>query len=473
MSADMGMPGPAGVQGRSGAWHSPCFALIVSQPGEGTTMLAYYAQLGFRSLRRSPILTALMIVVIGVGVAAAMTCYSVFRATSGDPIPQKSSQLFIAQIDNYGPDPDDPGADPMPWITWRDALALKHAHRALRETALYPIGASVVFDKPGQLAWPVRGYAVQTDIFPMFDMKFVYGGPWSVQDDEAEAPVVVIAEDLNDRVFGGANSVGREINLDGKTFRVVGVTRRMEMRPRFFDLDAGNGFGDLGEMYMPFGRAIADGRNPEGGNACNKPSAPGWDNFVRSECIFVSYWVELPDAASAAAYRQFLRDYSLEQNRAGRFHWDPNVRLRDVMSWLAYRRVVPPEARMGLVISVAFLGICLVNVIGLLLAKFMRRAGEIGVRRALGASRRAIYAQFMLEAATVGLAGGLLGILLTGLGTLCLQLVFSPVVAKLAAMNLSLLGITVLVALASTLLAAFYPVWRASRVQPAWQLKAG
>jgi putative ABC transport system permease protein len=127
---------------------------------------------------------------------------------------------------------------------------------------------------------------------------------------------------------------------------------------------------------------------------------------------------------------------------------------------------------MSLLVSAAFLVICLVNVIGLLLAKFMRRAPEIGIRRALGASRGAIYTQFLLEAASVGLAGGVLGVILTGLGTLCIGFVFDPAIADLVHMSLPLLGLTVLVALASTLVAAFYPTWRASRVQPAWQLKA-
>jgi len=69
---------------------------------------------------------------------------------------------------------------------------------------------------------------------------------------------------------------------------------------------------------------------------------------------------------------------------------------------------VPPESRVSLMVSLGFFLICLVNTIGLLLAKFMRRSGEIGVRRALGASRREIYTQFLIEAGTVGLAGGLL-----------------------------------------------------------------
>ncbi|TCV92894.1 putative ABC transport system permease protein [Luteibacter rhizovicinus] len=433
-------------------------------------MFGYYLQLGLRSLRRNPMLTALMIVVIGVGVAASMTTYAVFRATSGDPIPQKSSQLYIAQVDNYGP--ESPGAEPLRWLTWRDSMALMQARQAKRQTALYPIGVSVLSDDPSKLAYPVRGYAVFTDMFPMFDVPFLYGGPWSAEDDEARARVVVIGKDLNDRVFGGVNSVGREIDLDGTNFRVVGVTARWDARPRFFDLDVQKGFGDLGDLYMPFARSIADQQPTQGGNTCNLPSGPGWDNFIRSECVFVSFWAELPDVASADRYLRFLHDYSNEQRSAGRFRWDPNVRLRNVMEWLSYRRVVPPEARMSLVIASAFLLICLVNTIGLLLAKFMRRAPEIGVRRALGASRRAIYAQFLIEAASVGLAGGLLGIVLTGVGMMGIGLVFDPAIAKLAHMNLSLLLLTVAVALVSTLIAAFYPTWRASQVQPAWQLKS-
>jgi putative ABC transport system permease protein len=434
-------------------------------------MFGYYVQLGLRSLKRNPVLTLLMVLVIAVGVAASMTCYAVFRVTSGDPIPDKSSQLFVAQIDNYGPTS---GAfdEPYPWLTWRDATALVAAHKAPRQTPLYPIGVAVISDDPSRMAEPVRGYAVQADMFPMFEVPFLYGAPWTKADDETQARVVVIGKDLNDRVFGGANSVGREIDLDGKRFRIAGVTARWNARPRFFDLSANNGFGDLGEVYMPFARAIADQQPTRGGSVCNRPSEPGWDNFIRSECVFVTFWAELPDAASAASFRQYLHDYSAEQTRMGRFSWAPNVRLRDVMEWLTVNRVVPAEARMGLVVSAAFLVICLVNVIGLLLAKFMRRAPEIGIRRALGASRRAIYAQFLLEAASIGLAGGLLGVILTALGTLCIGLVFDPGIASLVHMNFPLLGLTLAVALASTVIASFYPTWRASRVQPAWQLKA-
>ena len=134
--------------------------------------------------------------------------------------------------------------------------------------------------------------------------------------------------------------------------------------------------------------------------------------------------------------------------------------------------MVPPESKISLLVSLGFLLICLVNTVGLLLAKFMRRAPEIGVRRALGASRANIYAQFLIEAAAVGVAGGLVGLLLTGLGVLGVGLVFDPQIARLARLDVSLVGLTLLVSILATVLAAFYPTWRAAQVQPAWQLKS-
>jgi putative ABC transport system permease protein len=171
-------------------------------------------------------------------------------------------------------------------------------------------------------------------------------------------------------------------------------------------------------------------------------------------------------------YRSFLESYAADQQRSGRFGWEPNGRLRDVTQWLAYMQVVPPESRISLLVSLGFFVICLVNTIGLLLAKFMRRAGEIGVRRALGASRREIYTQYLIEAAAVGVAGGVLGLLLTALGVTGVGLWFPPQIARLAQLDISLVGLTLLVAILATVLAAFYPAWRAARVQPAWQLKS-
>ncbi|WP_266172143.1 ABC transporter permease [Dyella subtropica] len=437
-------------------------------------MFAYYFQLGLRSLRKNPVLTALMVMAIGFGVAASMTTYSVFRATSNNPIPQKSSQLFVPQIDNWGPeDAATTMGEPPPAMSYTDAIGLMRDHKAKRQTILYPVGVSLIPADANLLPISERSYAVYGDAFPMFDVPFLYGGGWTTAEDDAHAAVVVISKAFNDKLFHGANSVGREVNLDGRNYRITGVMDDWNPQPLFFDVVNSSAFPDPVQLFIPFTRAIELKVATNGNNNCNKsPANDGWEGYLQSECVWLGYWAELPTETDAKAYLQYLHAYSAEQQRAGRFHWAPNERLRNVMDWLDNRKVVPPESKISLLVAMGFLVICLVNTVGLLLAKFMRRASEIGVRRALGASRKDIYAQFLIEAAAVGLAGGLLGLLLTGVGVFGVSLVFDPRIARLATLDVSLVLLTFAVAILATVLAAFYPTWRAAQVQPAWQLKS-
>ncbi|HWX66145.1 MAG TPA: ABC transporter permease [Rhodanobacter sp.] len=434
-------------------------------------MFAYYLQLGFRSLRRNPVLTALMVMAIGFGVAASMITYSVFRAVSGNPIPNKSVQLYTPQIDGWGPQQNVKG-EPAAALSYTDAMALMRAHQASRQTLLYGVNMSMLPGGSHSLPVAVNGYAVYGDFFPMFEVPFLYGSGWSAADDNGRAAAVVLSEEFNQKLFDGANSVGREITLDGHDYRIVGVARHWDPKPRFFALFNRSGFQDPTDLYLPFTRALDMQVSPTSNSCRGHLNFLGWDDWLRSNCVWATSWVELDSTAEVARYRKFLEDYAKDQQRAGRFAWTPNVRLRDVMQWLDYQKVVPPESRISLIVSLGFFAICLINTIGLLLAKFLRRAGEIGVRRALGASRGEIYAQYLIEAATVGLAGGVLGLLLTAVGISGVSLLFRPEIAHLAQLDFSLVGLTLLVAVFATMAAAFYPAWRAAQVQPAWQLKS-
>jgi len=437
-------------------------------------MFGYYLDLALRSLKRNPALTVLMVVAIGFGVAASMITYSVFRAVSGDPIPDKSAQLFTPQVDSWGPQQSFNGdGEPPQALDYTDAMALMHAHAAKRRTLLYPVLLSVMPGGDRSLPIKANGYAVYGDFFPMFEVPFRYGSGWDATQDESRAPVIVLSEKFNRKLFGNANSIGREVNLDGHDYRIVGVTRHWNPVPRFYALYGSSGFEEPADFYLPFTRALDLNIGTAGNNSCRKTAAMhGWNDWLHSDCVWITPWVELDNAADVARYRNFLEGYSADQQRAGRFNWAPNVRLRDVVQWMAYMHVVPPESRISLMVSLGFFLICLVNTVGLLLAKFMRRAGEIGVRRALGASRREIYMQFLIEAGTVGLAGGLLGLLLTAVGVSGVGLLFRPEIARLAHVDLSLVALTLAVAISATVIAAFYPTWRAANVQPAWHLRS-
>jgi len=435
-------------------------------------MFSYYLQLGLRSLRRNPMLTALMVMAIGFGVAASMTTYSVYRATSRDPIPQKSSVLFNTQVDAFGPENIENG-EPAPALTYTDATAILRAHKAAHQAIIYPVNVSVIPDDAARLPMRQTAYANGADMFGMFDMPFLQGRAWTRDDDEKHASVVVITKDLNDKVFNGGQSVGKQLNLDGRLFTVVGVMDNWAPQPLFFDAPNTGGFVDEGaSVYIPFTRAIDLQLGTNGNNNCVKEPEQGWDGYLRSECVWLSLWTQLDSQAEVDAYRNYLNGYAAEQQRAGRWSWAPNVKVRNVTDWLDFQKVVPKESTISLVVSLGFLAICLVNTIGLLLAKFMRRSQEIGVRRALGASRATIYAQFLIEAGAVGIAGGVLGLILTGLGMLGTTLVFPSDIARLATLDPTLILLTLLTSIAATVIAAFYPTWRAAQVQPAWQLKS-
>ncbi|HXI48281.1 MAG TPA: ABC transporter permease [Steroidobacteraceae bacterium] len=439
-------------------------------------MFYYYFGLAVRSLKRNIVLTVLMIAAVGVGIGASMTTLTVFRAMDSDPIPQKSRQLFAVQIDNWGPNSTGVTAGDaehfQEQISYLDAVALMNARAAHRQSAMYVTGAALTPANPDVLPFQVQIRAAYADFFGMFDTPFLMGGPWSAADDEGHADVVVISRELNDKVFSGANSIGKMVNLDNHEYRVVGVMGSWEPVPKFYDLN-NNAYGKSAEVYLPFTRAIDSQMQSWGNNNCNgNAGEPGWEGRLRSECVWLQFWAELPTAADVEHYRSYLNNYASDQQRLGRFTWPAHTRIRDVREWLVYQHAVSTEVRILVLVSFSFLLVCLLNAMGLMLAKIMGRAGDIGVRRALGASRRAIFGQCLIEAGVVGLAGGLLGLFLTALGLMGLRSLLSEEVTRLTHFSPADITIAVTLAVVATTLAGLYPTWRAAQVQPAWQLKA-
>ena len=436
-------------------------------------MFTYYFRLGLRSLRRNMVLTVLTIAAIAVGIGACMTALTVFRAMSGDPIPQKSSQLFAPQIDNWGPDKHNGGAPDRlePQLSYTDVLGLMKAHAANRQAGMFRARLPLQPGDPKQKPAKVMVRATFTDFFPMFDVPFKFGGPWSASDDESHAAVAVITKEMNDKLFGGTNSVGKTIRLGNEPYTVSGVLDDWQLLPRFYDLEV-RPFSDGDAVFLPFTHAIEKQMVGIGSTSCNGDVDPGWEGRLRSDCLWLQFWAELRTETDVQNYRAFLNNYAAEQQRLGRFHWPPHTQLRDVKQWLQYRNIVPSEVRILILVSFGFLLVCLMNAMGLMLAKIMGRAGDIGVRRALGASRGAIFLQCLIETGVVGLAGGLFGLLLTALGLWAARSLLSKEFVALAHLDWADTGIAVLLAVSATVLAGLYPTWRAAHVQPAWQLKA-
>lgn len=437
-----------------------------------TGMFGYYLDLALRSLKRSPGLTALMVLSIGIGVALAMSTWTLVHLMARDPIPQKSAQLFVPTIDMWGPAAHATamrGNDPPVLLDYATAAALLHDRRATYQSANYWIAPTVVPSRAGLHPFNVSGFAVTGQLFPMLDVPFQYGGGWSDADDKDRAQVVVIGRELNNKVFGGGDSVGRTLELNGRNYQVVGVLKEWNPQPVYYDVPAFGGFMiQPVEVFLPFNTAVAAHLPVSGDRGCfSTPEQPGFEGLLQSSCGWISYIAQLDSPAAAQQYKDYLT--ALAQQR---FTWPPNVRLYGLTAWLDYLQAVPSGIRILRFVGIGLLIVCLVDTIGLMLAKFLRRSGEIGVRRALGATRRAIYAQFLTEGAMIGVAGGVLGIILTWLAMAGLRAVYPRTWSALAQVDTQLLAVTLLVAIAATLLAALYPTWRAAHVQPAWQIKS-
>ena len=434
-------------------------------------MFTYYLDLAVRSFRRNKVLTALMVLAIALGIGAAMTTLTVFHVLSGDPLPGKSHTLFYPQLDPRSLNGYTPGDEPESQMTRFDAEALLREARGDRQAFMTGGGVAIEPQKAGLDPFNIESRYTTADFFPMFEVPLAFGRSWTAEDDAGRSRVVVIGQELNERLFGGADSTGRELRIDQTAFRIIGVMDEWRPTPRFYDL-TNDRFGGVEQVFIPFSTARDLDMGTSGNMNCwDSVDDPEGERGVNAPCSWLQYWVELDTPEKVDDYRAYLSNYSDQQRAAGRYERPSNVRLYDVMGWLDNQNVVPNDVRMQVWLAFGFLLVCLINTVGLLLAKFLRRSSEIGVRRALGASRGSIFAQCLVEAGTVGLAGGVLGLGLALLGLWAVRQQPASY-AELARLDPAMLLTTFALAIVASLLAGLLPAWRACQVTPAIQLKS-
>ncbi len=435
-------------------------------------MIQYYFLLGVRSLRRNPILTALMVLILAVGVAASVSTLTILHVMSGDPIPHKSERLIVPLVDNGPIKGYTPGEREGDEMSYRDAVNLLASGQGDRRTAIRGVDGTIEPARKDLPVFTAEGLSPTRDFFAMFEVPFVHGGPWSEADDKSGADVMVLGGKLAERLFGNANPVGQRVRFRGFDYAVVGVYGNWKPVPRYHRIIGGPGaFGDEDEFYIPFHNAIRHEMGQNGNMNCSSDRGPGYQALLDSECIWIQFWFELHSASDRPQLQAWLDAYAAEQRKLGRLQRNAPNKLFNVMEWLEEQKVVGKDSRLSAMLAFGFLLLCLVNTIGLLLAKFSVRAPEVGVRRALGASRKEIFTQFLIESAVVGLAGGILGLVLA-LGALALIGSISEQIAVTTHMDWMMLLATFVMSVSAAMLAGLLPTWRACQVTPALQLKS-
>ena len=436
-------------------------------------MFKYNVKLALKSMRRNPIMTGLMVAAIAVGIGVSMTTLTVHHMMSGNPIPQKSEVLFAVTLDSWDPlrpfDDDRPERAPHQ-LTFHDAERLVGFGKARRQTAMFE--SSLIIEPSGDDALPFEAGARVTgaDFFPMFSVPFIYGSGWDRSTDEAAETVVVLTRELNERLFGGDDSVGKQLIMDGTSFQVVGVIDTWEPTPRFYDPING-AFQEINEMFIPYSLTLPLELKSTGSDwGWKSEEIISFEQWLNSEASWVQYFIELDSPGNKAEYLAHLDAYVGEQKKLGRFERPMNNDIFNVMEWMDYHDVVARDAKVLLGLSFLFLLVCLLSTIALLLTKFVGKNSEISLRRALGASRQVIFRQQIVEVAVIGFWGGLIGLLLARLGLQGIQYLYDTpdgLVTLDWIMTFTAIGISIV----SGIVAGLYPAWRVCQIAPASQLK--
>ena len=436
-------------------------------------MFKYYLMLSWLSVKRTPMLTALMVIAIGLGISVTMTVLTVNYLMGKDPIPEKSAQLFHVQLYTYGKDQSNPGTeDNYPYqITYQDAMNLFSSDVPVRKTRSLATGYSVIPSSVDSSPFMESARAIDSDFFTMFKVPFIYGGAWESSVDTKAKQVVVLGKEINERLFKGENSIGKQVNLNSNLYTVVGVIDEWDPAIHYYDLNNSH-FGDTQQIYVPFSLLpVLELPSWGNNNGWKTETINSYQDKLNSEIMWNQFWAELETPQQKEAFEAWLAGYVEQQKQLGRFeNENAGGKVRDVVEWMDYNNVVSDDNAILIGLAFMFLAVCLINTIGLLLAKFLRRAPEVGVRRALGASQGEVFVQHLVDVGLIGFAGGVLGLLLGQLGLWGIQQLYSNY-DQLVHMDGTLIAMAILIAIGSSVVAGLYPAWKICRTNPSIYLK--
>lgn len=432
-------------------------------------MFLYNVRIGLKSLRRNPVLTAIIIGAIAMGICISTASTTLRHIFAKNPLPGKSERLFYVRLDNWepaAPHPHDDGLPPQ--VTYRDAMELMRSTIPARQTASFASSAFLFPDPKVAQPFNERIRLVYSDFFPMFNVPFQYGSGWDRKADAGPDQVIVINAAINDRLFGGADSVGKTLRFEERHFKIVGVLAPWRPTVRFYDMTQ-NYIAEPEAVYIPFGHVVPMRLGTAGNVDGWKDSGNTFEDFLQSEHTWIQYWVELDTPQRRQEYLDYLNSYVTDQKRLGRFERPLNNRVTSLSQLMKDWNIVPPQVNAMTVVSILFLAVCSLNLVGLLLGKFLARAPEVSVRRALGASRWSVFLQHIIECQIVGFIGGTIGVLLS-LGILNFLEKIFPVKLE-AQLDGEMILVAAFLSLIAGLVAGIYPAWRICIIQPAMQLK--
>lgn len=408
------------------------------------TGLAHDLRYAARQLRKSAGVTVVAVTTLALGIGATTAVFSVIDQVLLHPLPFPDSDRIVNVSQTFeGLSTNDASpANFLDWVAQNQVFDEMAASRGWQ-------GSLSTGDRPER----VNGSMTTPSFFPLFGLTPILGR--GLQESDARPGsdhVVVLSYGLWQRYFTSDRAiVGRDIRLNGEQYHVVGV-----MPPAFSE-------NEYGELLVP---------SPWG--VPTHPLVPDQDPRQFRDRNYLQVWARLKPGVT-------MQQARVELDTIGRRLETqyPNSNGEVGVTLLPLYEYIVGEIRPVLLVLLAAVVMVLLigcaNVANLLLARATARTKEISIRTALGASRSRLLRQLITESGLLGLAGGVLGLLLAVV-TVPSLVAFSPPDIrdfKQIGINWQVLAFSLLISIACGVLFGLIPALQSSRSRPNESLKEG
>jgi putative ABC transport system permease protein len=296
----------------------------------------------------------------------------------------------------------------------------------------------------GNQNWSTVIFGVTPEYFEVRQWTFAAGGPFELADIAGATKVCLLGQTVARQLFGGVDPVGQQIRIRRVPFTVIGVLEAKGQSMMGTDQD------DL--VLMPISTAR---KRVLGATSLAKQRSVG------------TIWVKVRDGYDMKAAEEQVRALLRQRHRLQPGQ-DDDFSLRNLEEVAATQEA---SSRVLALLLAAVASVSLVvggiGIMNIMLVSVTERTREIGLRMAVGARTRDILGQFLVEAVTLSLIGGLVGV---GLGTAA-----AYTVAQFAGWRIVLAPEAVLLAVAFAfaigVFFGFYPARKASRLNPVEALR--